>query len=88
MRRGIGSSDIVRLPWYRRVFWVLERPFVLVRNATIPPVEADSWSQTQAAVSNVVSGLFGCASVVTSAAVVVAAMSGWCRCCCCCCCGG
>eukprot|EP00752_Nemacystus_decipiens_P012379 g10971.t2 len=51
VRRGIGSIDIVHLPWYRRVFWALERPFILLRNATIPPVEADSWSQTQAAVS-------------------------------------
>lgn len=50
LRRGLDNSYVAKLPWYRRVFWALELPFILVRNATIPPVEADSWSQAQAAV--------------------------------------
>ncbi|CAM9239518.1 unnamed protein product [Scytosiphon promiscuus] len=51
VRRELGNSHVIQLPWYRRLFWVMELPFILIRNATIPPVEADSWSQTQAAVS-------------------------------------
>ncbi|CBJ33101.1 conserved unknown protein [Ectocarpus siliculosus] len=51
VRRGLDNSYVANLPWYRRVFWALELPFILVRNATIPPVEADSWSQAQAAIS-------------------------------------
>ncbi|CAB1116702.1 unnamed protein product [Ectocarpus sp. CCAP 1310/34] len=51
VRRGLDNSYVAKLPWYRRVFWALELPFILVRNATVPPVEADSWSQAQAAIS-------------------------------------
>lgn len=70
MRRGLGNSEVAMLPWYRRVFWALELPFILVRNATIPPVEADSWSQAQAAVSFVLAVVAGVAIAVV---VVVAA---------------
>ncbi|CAM9114656.1 unnamed protein product [Ectocarpus sp. 12 AP-2014] len=51
VRRGLDNSYVAKLPWYRRVFWAVELPFILVRNATIPPVEEDSWSQAQAAIS-------------------------------------
>lgn len=50
LRRELGNSDILQMPWYRQAFYMLELPFILVRNATIPPVEQDSWSQAQAAV--------------------------------------
>ncbi|CAN0534755.1 unnamed protein product, partial [Laminaria digitata] len=49
-RRQLGSIATLESPWYRQAFYVVELPFILVRNATIPPVEADSWSQAQATV--------------------------------------
>lgn len=59
-RRQMGSIATSESRWYQQVFCVLEYPFILVRNATIPPVEADSWSQTQAVVRFCVICLSSC----------------------------
>lgn len=50
LRRQLISGDFSDLPWYRQVLKAVALPFVLVRNATIPPVETASWSKLQAAV--------------------------------------
>lgn len=58
LRRQMSSGDFWKMSWYRQLFFIIELPFVLVRNATIPPVEADSWSQLQAAVNTVFPFIF------------------------------
>lgn len=87
VRRGLGSSEVDRLPWYRRLFWAVELPFILVRNATIPPVEADSWSQAQAAVGfcfELLPWWHFCFLRLVAVVLVAAALDDVACCCCCC----
>ncbi|CAN0034164.1 unnamed protein product, partial [Choristocarpus tenellus] len=51
LRRQLVGNDFWILPWWRKLFIMSEFPLNLARNATIPPVDAESWSQTQAWVS-------------------------------------
>ncbi|CAM9186212.1 unnamed protein product [Discosporangium mesarthrocarpum] len=51
LQRQLLKSEFWKISWMEKARVILEYPTILVRNATIPPVEADSWSKTQAAVS-------------------------------------
>jgi sodium/potassium/calcium exchanger 6 len=60
LHRDVASllSDFDEQPWHLRLLGVLELPLVVARNVTVPPVEADGWSQTYAVLAAALCPLF------------------------------